>query len=186
MPKWLKAANEPRYVVEPHDDKYPQGTRPTQAAFFQDSSIVVATLNQWYSHSAWSFEDEGKLELEPPNGAERNIVIRHGQQKTGWLRLTSIDYKSDGAFHEMFGDTTSANLEIINARFWSFRDLQDIAVSIAGVIEGASHLDEARRQAMTSALECLWNIGPDTVGNPSFEISFKGNGLAQATLHPAG
>ena len=181
-PKWLKAAHGSRYIVEPCDDKYPEGTEPTQAAFFQDSAIVVKTLNQWNSHSAWSFEDDGRLTLEPPTGAARKIVIRHGQQKTGWLQLTSMDYKSDGAFREMFTDMTRANLEIINARFWSFRDLRHIAASIAGIIEGSGHMDEARLQAMTRALECVWNTGPDSDGNPSFELSFEGKGLAEVRM----
>ena len=128
-------------------------------------------MNTWYSETPWSFEDEGVLELEPLDGAERRLVIRHGQQKTGFLRVNSISFDGDGAFSKTLKHKACGKLNIVNARFWAFRDVYGIAVSLAGIIADDNEFGEAKQQAMLAALDCMWEIGPEAFGNPEFEYS---------------
>ena len=178
--KWRRAVKGPRFNVMSMADVYPTGTNPSQANFFKATENIVMLLNTWYNETPWSFEDEGRLELEPLSGAERRIVIRHGQQKTGSLRVSAIDFDSGSSYIK---GSSTAELEIINARFWAFYDVYGIAVSVAGIIADEGKFEEAKQQAALASMDCMWRIGPDTFGNPDFEFSVRGNGLAKSSRH---
>ena len=110
--------------------------------------------------------------------------------KTGFLRVNSISFDGDGAFSKTLKHKACGKLNIVNARFWAFRDVYGIAVSLAGIIADDNEFGEAKQQAMLAALDCVWEIGPEAFGNPEFEYSVNGKGLARlsdssnpATLH---
>lgn len=172
--KWRKAANSPRFQVSTRKDDYPLGANPSQIAFFVATAIISERLNKYYSDSPWSFDDEGKLDLDELDGAKRSIAIRHGQQKTGLISFSAIDFNSE--FDFLKGEVT-ADLEIMNARFWPFHEVYGIAITVAQMIADVENFGEARYVAAVSALECMWMIGPEAFGNPDFEFTVSGRGL---------
>ena len=175
--KWKKAANGLRYQVPASKDVYPSGAKLSQVAFFEATSSFATKLNELYSDRLWSFEDEGKLDLEEMSDAKRSIVMRHGQQKTGMITIDTINFGSE---IDDFKGLATARLEIINARFLPFYDVYGIAITIAQMIADVEKYDEAKYHAALAALECMWMIGEESFGNPVFEFTVSGHGLRRS------
>ena len=171
--KWRKAINGPKFSVQLKSDLHPRGTTQSQAAFFNDSASVAKHLNLRLADTRWAFEESGKLSIDH-YGAEREIYVRYNMQRTGSVSMEADGYESKNQYNE---GQIRCRFSLINARFFEFSEVFQIAVGLAGLICDEDKLESEKISIALTALQTVWPIGKEAFGNPPFEYSIRGNHL---------
>lgn len=177
--KWKKAISGPRYVPKHKPDQVSEYADEDDRRFYRDFAPVADYLNHVYEDSPWSFENTGRLESKGfETNAEREIEIRYNQQKTGWIKLSSIDYG-----HERFGDI-SAELSLINGRTFGGYEVYRLAQTIGRIVtDTPDERRENKTNTMAAMINVMWQVGEEAIGNPEIELSFEGKAEWYLTVY---
>ena len=176
--KWKKAISGPRYLPKHKPDQVSEYADEDDRRFYRDFAPVADYLNHVYEDSPWSFENSGRLETRVFEASEREIEIRYNQQKTGWIKLSSIHYGD-----EHFGDI-NAEFSLINGRTFGGNEVFGLAQTIGRIVTDTP--DERRKNktnTMAAMINVMWQVGEESIGNPEIELSFEGKAEWYLTVY---
>ena len=171
--KWRKAINGQKFSVQHKSDLHPQGTTQAQAAFFNDTALLAKYLNLQLAYTPWAFEESERLSIDH-YGAEREIYVRYNMQRTGSIAMEADGYESE---HPYSAGQIRCRFSLINARFFEFSEVFQIAVGLAGLVCDEEKIETEKISIALTALQTGWRIGKEAFGNPTFEYSVRGNHL---------
>ena len=169
--KWKKAFNGKKYVPNHAQDEISEHADDDARRFYNDFAGVAHYLNHLYEDTPWSFENSGQLETQyGESGAEREIIIRYNQQRTGSIDMSCVHYG-----HESFGDVR-IDLSLINCRIFDGYEVFGLARSVTSIVTDTDEERlESEKNILWAAIDSMWQLGDESIGNPELKCRAKGH-----------
>ncbi len=170
--KWKKAISGPKHIPKHKPDEGFEHGNADENRFYQDFSRVADYLNLVYEDTPWSFENTGRLEtgFGSEFGASREIVVRHNQQLTGFIKLTCIDY-GDESFNDV-----SVRFDLLNGRIFDGLEVFGMAKTLGEIVQNSSEKRAAEidTNILILMIDAMWKLGEEAHGNPEIKFTFSG------------
>ncbi len=170
---WKKKISAKKHFVShrPDDKTVLAHADDRDLQFLADFWGFADYLNEVYLNTPWSFENSGRVEsgLGTEHGASRTIEVRYNEQQAGTIETSSFGYGNR---------PVRVEINLVNARHFQSHDVLGLAGTVSELICNADNLPIMRQQIYEAMLNCMWEVGPQVIGNPEFEFAVYGNAEA--------